>query len=132
MRPRILILAALLVCPSMCLAKANGAWLKKVPAKDHQRINPYANAPAAAEAGAILYRNNCARCHGVNAEGKGSRPSLRNEQVRNATDGDLFWILKNGVVFKGMPRWSGLPEQERWQIVTYIRSLNLQVAGGKQ
>ena len=35
----------------------------------------------------------------------------------------LRWLLKNGDVYRGMPRWSGLPEQERWQIIAYIRSL---------
>lgn len=132
MTKRIFILTALLACTALCFAKANGAWLKNVPQKDRQRVNPYAGDPKAAAAGAILFRSNCARCHGDNAEGKRSRPSLRSERVRNATDGDLAWILKNGDVFKGMPRWGGLPEQERWQIVTYIRTLPTDASGDKQ
>jgi hypothetical protein len=41
--------------------------------------------------------------------------------VAAATDGELFWLLKNG--YHGMPRWTRLPEAERWQIVGYLRSL---------
>lgn len=126
------ILVVLLATSALCFAKNYGGWLKHVPQKEHDRVNPYAGNANAAAAGDILFHNNCARCHGDNAEGKGSRPSLRGEQVRNATDGDLAWILKNGEVFKGMPRWGGLPEQERWQIITYIRSLGPQTAEEKQ
>ena len=132
MRGRHFILAGLLAASTVCLAKDYGAWLKKVPAKAQARVNPYAGNPQAVAAGAILFHENCARCHGDTAEGKGSRPSLRSAQVRNASDGDLAWILKNGYVFKGMPRWGGLPEQERWQIIAYIRSLPPLTAGGQQ
>lgn len=104
-------------------ARSKEAWAKKVPQKEQTRVNPLAGNASAAAAGAVLFHNNCARCHGDAAEGKGSRPSLRSAAVRGMTDGELFWILKNGDVFHGMPRWSGLPEQERWQIVAYIRTL---------
>ena len=132
MRRQIFTLGALLAVSAAGLAKDYGGWLKKVPAKDRARVNPYAGNPQAVAAGANLFHENCAKCHGENAEGKGSRPSLRSEQVKNASDGDLAWILKNGYVFKGMPRWSGLPEQERWQIIAYIRSLDGPPEGGKQ
>jgi hypothetical protein len=51
---------------------------------------------------------------------------LLREEVQQATPGMLFWILTNGVVRRGMPVWSKLPEQERWQIVTFLESLKLQ------
>jgi mono/diheme cytochrome c family protein len=35
----------------------------------------------------------------------------------------LFWILTNGVVRHGMPVWSKLPEPQRWQLVSYVKSL---------
>jgi hypothetical protein len=44
--------------------------------------------------------------------------------VQNSTPGAIFWILSNGVVRKKMPVWSKLPEPERWQLVSYIQSLN--------
>ena len=132
MKGRSLILAVWLATSVLCFAKADGSWLKNVPQTDRERVNPYAGNQEAEAAGKNLFHNNCAKCHGDNAEGKGSRPSLKSERVKNATDGELAWILKNGAVFKGMPRWGGLPEQERWQIVTYLRSLNQQTGEGQQ
>jgi mono/diheme cytochrome c family protein len=123
---RMLVVTALLAVSAMCFAKADGSWLRKVPEADRQRVNPYAGQPEAAEAGANLFHDNCARCHGDHAEGIGSRPPLKSDRIRTATDGEIAWMLKNGNVFKGMPGWGALPEQERWQIVTYIRSLNPQ------
>jgi len=49
--------------------------------------------------------------------------NLLREEVQQATPGTLFWILTNGVVRRGMPVWSKLPEPERWQIVTFLQSL---------
>lgn len=116
--------AVLLTGSLLCFAKDYSGWLKKVPQTDRARVNPYAGKPGAIAAGGNLYRDNCAKCHGENAEGRGGRPALRSDDVRNATDGELAWMLKNGQMFKGMPSWGGLPEQERWQIVAYLRSLN--------
>lgn len=129
MRVRGFVLAGLLAVSTAGLAKNYGAWLKKVPAADRARVNPYTGNPKAIAAGANLFHENCAKCHGDDAEGKGSRPSLRSQEVQNATDGELAWILKNGDVYKGMPRWSGLPEQERWQIIAYLRTLTPESAG---
>jgi hypothetical protein len=58
----------------------------------------------------------------MKAEGTKRAPSLLKEQVQQATPGALFWILTNGVVRHGMPVWSKLPEQQRWQIVTFLKS----------
>lgn len=126
MKARLFGLATLLGVSMMCFAVAEGSWLKKVPQADRERVNPYAGKPDAVQAGENLFRNNCAKCHGANAEGKGSRPSLKSDRLKNATDGDIAWIIKNGQMYKGMPSWGGLPEQERWQIVAYLRSLNPQ------
>jgi cytochrome c oxidase cbb3-type subunit 2 len=125
------LLVALAAASAVCMAAADGGWLKKVPAADRERVNPYAGQAEAAAAGANLYRNNCAKCHGAEAEGKGSRPSLKSDRVKQATDGELAWLLKNGNAFKGMPGWGGLPEQERWQLVTYVRSLNAAEGGAR-
>lgn len=123
MKGRNWVLAILLTTSALCFAKATNDWLKSVPQADRNRVNPYAGKPQAVAAGAILFQDNCAQCHGNDGAGKYSRPSLRREEVRNATDGELAWLLKNGDVYRGMPRWSGLPEQQRWQIIAYIRSL---------
>ena len=65
----------------------------------------------------------CAECHGEMAEGGRKAPSLLADPVQQSTPGTLFWILTNGVVRHGMPVWSKLPEPQRWQIVSYLKSL---------
>jgi len=120
-------LAGLVLMASLVgFAKSDGSWMKKVSAADRARANPYAGNAEAIAAGRNLFLNNCAKCHGENAQGKGSRPSLRSERVQGATDGEIAWIVKNGNLYKGMPSWGGLPEQERWQIIAYLRSLNVE------
>ena len=122
----------LLLVPMVSLATANGGWLKKVPQADRARTNPYAGDSNAAAAGRNLFQNNCAKCHGESAEGKGSRPSLKTERIQTATDGELAWLVKNGEAYKGMPGWGALPEPERWQIISYLRSLNTPASGAQQ
>jgi len=43
--------------------------------------------------------------------------------VRKATPGELAWLLRNGNLARGMPPWAGIPEQRRWQIVAYLKTL---------
>jgi mono/diheme cytochrome c family protein len=99
------------------------AELGKVPAKAAARQNPLESDPEAVAAGAKLFEQRCAECHGAKANGGKKGPSLRAEEVQQATPGSLFWVMTNGVVRKGMPVWSRLPEPQRWQLVTYIKSL---------
>ena len=99
------------------------AALAKTPKKAATRANPLANDPDAATAGAKLFDQHCAECHGDMAQGGKKAPSLRADEVQQATPGTLFWILTNGVVRRGMPVWSKLPEPQRWQLVSYIKSL---------
>jgi len=105
------------------LFAADGSWLRKVPEADRQRTNPLAGKQEAAEAGKILFAENCAKCHGDEAMGRRNRPSLRSGRIRGASDGELAWILRNGSVWRGMPSWSALPEPERWQIIAWLRTL---------
>jgi mono/diheme cytochrome c family protein len=97
--------------------------LQKAPEKARKRPNPLENDPNAVAAGAILFEQHCAECHGDSAEGTRKAPSLRVSEVETATPGTLFWLLTNGVVRKKMPVWSKLPEPQRWQLVRYIKSL---------
>jgi mono/diheme cytochrome c family protein len=101
------------------------AEFAKVPEKARTKSNPLAEDPDAIVAGRKLFEQHCAECHGSMAEGGRKAPSLRTEEVQQATPGTLFWILTNGVVRRGMPVWSKLPEPQRWQIVTYLRSLGI-------
>jgi mono/diheme cytochrome c family protein len=99
------------------------AELQKAPEKARLRANPLQNDPDAVAAGAILFEQHCAECHGEAAQGGKKGPSLRPAEVQAATPGAIFWILTNGIVRKGMPVWSKLPEPQRWQLVRYIKSL---------
>jgi len=99
------------------------AELGKAPEKARHRQNPLEADPDAVAAGRKLFEGHCAECHGDAAEGSKKAPSLRADQVQQATPGALFWILTNGVVRRGMPVWSKLPEPQRWQIVSYLKSL---------
>lgn len=97
--------------------------LQKAPEKDKAKQNPMRDDPDAPVAGAILFENHCEECHGASAEGTRKGPSLRVKEVQDAAPGAIFWVLTNGVVRKKMPVWSKLPEQQRWQLVSYIKSL---------
>jgi cytochrome c oxidase cbb3-type subunit 2 len=98
--------------------------LAEAPEKSRGRRNPFEGNLRAASAGNKLFTQHCAQCHGSNAEGGMRGPSLHNDEVRQAAPGTLFWLLTNGVVRRGMPVWSKLPEPQRWQIVTYLQRQN--------
>jgi len=95
--------------------------LLRVPEKVRAKRNPFESDPEAPTAGKKLFGQHCAECHGETADGARRGPSLRAEHVENATPGEIFWIVTNGVVRRGMPAWSKLPEQQRWQIITFLR-----------
>ncbi len=109
------------VCAAPKYDPAIYAELQKAPEKARKRGNPLQNDPDAVAAGGILFEQHCAECHGDAAQG-GKGPSLRAAEVQGAPPGAIFWILTNGVVRKGMPVWSKLPEPQRWQLVRYIKS----------
>lgn len=79
--------------------------------------------PNDVRAGAKLFRQHCAQCHGRSAQGIGRAPSLHSEKVRNAPTGYLLSILTNGILRRGMPSWSHLPEAQRRQIIAYLKQL---------
>ena len=99
------------------------AELEKAPAKYRAKANPLLADKDAVAAGRVLFEEHCEECHGGNALGTKKAPSLRVPEVQSAPAGSLFWILTNGIVRKGMPVWSKLPEPQRWQLVSYVQSL---------
>ena len=121
---QILLLACLALGATLLFASAgDGLWMTRVPDKARNRQNPFDSESNAVAAGAKLFRQNCSSCHGSEAMGTDKRPNLHSERVRAATPGELEWLLKNGSMKNGMPSWSRLPEQQRWQIVSYLKSL---------
>jgi mono/diheme cytochrome c family protein len=110
------------VAIALCLA-ADGSWLTHVPDADRVRSNPYAGQAEAIGAGKKVFEDHCAKCHGDDALGRRKKPSLRSARVQSAKDGEIFWLLRNGNLKKGMPTWAALPEPTRWQIIAYVKSL---------
>jgi mono/diheme cytochrome c family protein len=98
-------------------------WTKHVSEADRARANPLASDPAAVSAGQKLYSEKCARCHGANGEGKGHSPSLQTEAVHALTPGELEWVIAHGFSLHRMPGFESLPQDQRWQIVSYVQSL---------
>lgn len=99
------------------------AAITEAPEEARERKNPFEGNPRAVAVGRKLFEQHCAECHGKTAAGTRKAPSLLRDEVQQATPGALFWILTNGVVRQGMPVWSKLPEQQRWQLVTFVRLL---------
>ena len=85
--------------------------------------NPFAGKPDAAQAGANLYAKKCSLCHGDKGQGVANIPALSKNPTQSATDGAIFWFITKGAPGNGMPAWSALSAEERWQIVTYLKSL---------
>ena len=99
------------------------AHFHNAPASSSELKNPYAGQKTAATAGSRLYTMNCGSCHGIGGRGTGNIPALSQGPTKSASDGEVFWFVTTGSVSNGMPAWGNLAEKERWQIVTYLRSL---------
>jgi mono/diheme cytochrome c family protein len=119
----IFVICFLLSATLLVAAAGDGLWVAKVPEKERARHNPFDGNQSAQAAGAKLFSQNCASCHGNDASGRDRHPSLRTDRIRSTTPGELQWLLTNGSMKNGMPSWSRLPEQQRWQIVSYIKTL---------
>ena len=85
--------------------------------------NPLARDPAATRAGKKTYQNSCQLCHG--GDGRGGRgPALATGNFqRGAEDWQLFETIRRGVPGTQMPAFE-LPNEEIWELVTYLRSLS--------
>lgn len=99
--------------------------------------NPLTHNAAAVEAGQKRFRQLCSSCHGRDGEGgqgEGQGPNLMTSwEVRRARDQQLFNAVKDGVKGSSMPPFP-LPEQQIWELVSFVRSLNapaysIQVSG---
>ncbi len=99
-----------------------------VPAAEREKGNPIARGAGIPE-GKKVFETNCSICHGPTGKGDGPaavaltpKPTnLVSKEVQAQTDGALFWKISTGR--GGMPSWQTLPEQDRWSVVDFIRSL---------
>ena len=110
-------------------------WLlhASVPTAAKNVSNPLAAAADSADvtAGRDLFRQKCEVCHGYDGAGKteiGSgafpRPPALRVAALSMSDGEIFYHIRNGIRNTAMPSWN-LPDNQVWQLVTYIRDLPL-------
>ena len=105
-----------------------------ISGSDRSRANPVPRSEEAVRAGLEHFADHCAVCHGndgggVTNFGRGMfppSPDLRAEPTQRMTDGELFYIIENGVRFTGMPAFAtgtAEGEEESWKLVHFIRRL---------
>ena len=75
------------------------------------------------DAGKVVYARNCLACHGRTGQGTGNVPSLVDGKLKGVTEGEVFWFITKGDKDNGMPSWAQLPEDKRWQVVTYVEAM---------
>jgi glucose/arabinose dehydrogenase len=124
--PSCLTVLAVLASSAPLLMQGQEASFHHAPADAQAVNNPYAGQASAAASGGEIYARKCALCHGNTGQGSGNVPPLVHGQVQEAPDGSIFWYITRGDVDNGMPSWAGLPEQQRWQVVMYVKSLGTQ------
>ena len=107
-------------------------WLVRasVPESAKARKNPLNASTVDPSAGRDLYKQKCETCHAYDGGGKTDAGSglypppldLRSAEVRNASDGELFYFIRNGIRNTAMPGWQ-MPDQDTWRLIVYIRNL---------
>jgi mono/diheme cytochrome c family protein len=95
--------------------------------------NPLPFTPQNLAAGKDAFGHYCVACHGLDGQNTGvpfaermspPLPLLTAPEVQGYTDGQLKWIVDNGIAPSGMPASSGmLSDEEVWSIVHYLRHL---------
>jgi glucose/arabinose dehydrogenase len=116
-----LVVVAILI-PTPLRADDVDAKFHNAPASAKAAKNPYEGQNAAALAGKTLYARNCLACHGKQGKGTGNIPSLVDGKLTSVAPGEVFWFVTKGDKDNGMPSWAQLPEKQRWQIITYVKS----------
>ena len=104
------------------------------PAGARERANPVAGSPEILAEARAHWADHCATCHANNGSGDTEMgkhfyppaPDMRQADTQNLTDGELFYIIQNGIRFTGMPAWgngTSHDEEDSWKLVRFIRHL---------
>jgi mono/diheme cytochrome c family protein len=115
-------------------ALARRARSLAIPSAIRSRSNPVPSTPDAIVSGMRHFADHCAVCHANDGSGDTEMgrglyprpPDMRAAPTQSLTDGELFYIIENGVRLTGMPAWgSGSAESEEasWKLVQFIRHL---------
>ena len=120
-------------------ATAGKRWVVKRAAQREVGAAPGSDA-ASVDNGNMLYGMDCDSCHGKDGRhptetGQWMSPRVVNlggPEVQGWSDAELFWIVKNGVKFSGMPAFGKTQsDKEIWDLVHYVRSLGAPAAPSK-
>lgn len=121
-------------------ARSAPAWYETVLARQARRLatepgarnltNPLPMSPINIAEARDHFADHCAICHANDGSGKtmiGSNmyppaPDMRDKASQELSDGELMYIIKNGIRFTGMPGWGG-EDEENWKLVLFIRHL---------
>jgi len=114
-------ISALSIAIAFPILKAQDVAFHNAPVEVRAAKNPFAGKDVSDIK--PLYQSKCAACHGPNGEGSGNIPSLVSGKAQSAADGEVLWYITRGDVNNGMPSWQSLPANDRWKLVTYIKTL---------
>jgi mono/diheme cytochrome c family protein len=127
-------LAGCRVTPAGRAETAAIQWTKHhVTVGGDKNANPFHESEDVIDSGKKAFGFYCVVCHGRDGQNTGVPfamslsppiPSLASEQVQRYSDGQLKWIIENGIAPSGMPASVGiLSDAEMWKIVVYLRHL---------
>jgi predicted CXXCH cytochrome family protein len=105
-----------------------------IPRHERGEKIPFEGTPEVTQQGRALFLTQCAACHGVDGSGKTAVglnlyprvPDLRAAATQDLSDGEIHYVIENGVQLTGMPAWGnahGESSGNSWKLVLYIRSL---------
>ena len=105
-----------------------------IPQGAREAMNPIPVTPEILADARAHFADHCAICHANDGSGKTDigkslypkAPDMREPNTQSLSDGELFYIIRNGIRFTGMPAWgSGDPAEDRgsWELVHFIRHL---------
>ena len=104
-----------------------------IPRSAKNTPNPVPATADAVKAGMEHYADHCAICHANDGSGDTEMgrhlyprvPDMRKPETQDLSDGELFYIIENGVRLTGMPAWGGEHGggESSWKLVDFIRHL---------
>ncbi len=110
-----------------------GVHRLSVPRAARSADNPVAFSPEVWSESRAHFADHCASCHANDGSGNTElgrglfprAPDMRAAQTQDKTDGDLYWIIENGIRLTGMPAWGagGGNDVDTWKLVHFIRHL---------
>ena len=112
---------------------ARSARHMAIPAEARSQQNPMPDTQENQRDARLHFADHCAVCHANDGTGDTmighglypKPPDLRDRETQKLSDGEIFWIIENGVRFTGMPAFGGThgSQQDSWKLVRFIRHL---------